>query len=246
MPEPEFSKAEFLATALARAVEGSRTVGVGANSPIPAAAALLARARAGGDLEAIVLGSQDFWPFTDGGRELFDFAAQGRLDSVFLGGGQIDGAGNVNLVSVGGYPAGAQRFPGSFGSAYLYALVANVVLFSEEHSPRVLVERVDFISARGEGAEGAYRTGGPRLLVTGRAVFRFTDGAFSLLSYHPGESVESIRAATGFDFALEPDLSDTPLPEPEDIALLRGPIAEALRPAYPRFAASAFSSKTRA
>jgi glutaconate CoA-transferase, subunit B len=241
MPAPEFSKEEFLATVLARAVAGSRTVGVGSNSPIPAAAALLARARAGGSLEAIVLGSREFWPFTDGGRELFDFAAQGRLDSFFLGGGQIDGAGNVNLVSVGGYPAGAQRFPGSFGSAYLYALVPNVVLFREEHSARVLVERVDFISAAGVGPEGAYRTGGPRLLVTGRAVFRFASGAFSLLSYHPGESVESIRAATGFAFSLEPDLHETRAPAPEDIALLRGPIAEALRPVYPRFVARVLS-----
>jgi glutaconate CoA-transferase subunit B len=243
MLAPEFSKAEFLATALARAVQGSRTAGVGTNSPIPAAAALLASARSGGSLEAIVLGSRDYWPFTDGGRELFDFAAQGRLDSFFLGGGQIDGAGNVNLASVGGYPAGIQRFPGSFGSAYLYALVPNVVLFREEHSPRVLVERVDFVSALGAGPEGAYRTGGPRLLVTGRAVFRFAGGAFSLLSYHPGESIESIRAATGFAFAVEPDLHETPPPPPEDIALLRGPIAEALRLIYPRFVAAALSGK---
>jgi glutaconate CoA-transferase, subunit B len=245
MPAPEFSQAEFLAAVLARAAEGSRTVGVGTNSPIPAAAALLARARAGGNLEAIVLGSRDFWPFTDGGRELFDFAAQGRLDSFFLGGGQIDGAGNVNLVSVGGYPAGKQRFPGSFGSAYLYALVPNVILFREEHSPRTLVERVDFISAAGVGPEGAYRAGGPRFLVTGRAVFRFAGGAFSLQSVHPGESAETIRAATGFAFALEPDLHETPAPGPEDIALLRGPIAEALRPVYPRFVAKALSGAPR-
>ncbi len=33
----------------------------------------------------------------DGGRELFDEAAQGRLDAFFLGGGQIDGDGNLNL-----------------------------------------------------------------------------------------------------------------------------------------------------
>ncbi len=49
MRAPEFSKAEFLAAVLARAVAGSRTVGVGTNLPIPAAAALLARAREGGN-----------------------------------------------------------------------------------------------------------------------------------------------------------------------------------------------------
>lgn len=245
MPAPEYSKGEFLAAVLARAVEGSRTVAAGSNSPIPAAAALLARARAPASVEAIILGSQDYWPFSDGGRELFDFAAQGRLDSFFLGGGQIDGRGNINLVSVGGYPSGKQRFPGSFGSAYLYALVPNVVLFREEHSPRVLVERVDFISARGSSPEGAYRTGGPRLLVTGRAVFRFAEGGFSLLSYHPGDSVDSIRAATGFAFALAPEVHETLPPGPEDLAFLRGPIASALRPLYPRFVAGALSHERR-
>ena len=38
----------------------------------------------------------NFW--TDGARELFDCAGQGRIDVFFLSGGQIDGHGNVNLV----------------------------------------------------------------------------------------------------------------------------------------------------
>jgi glutaconate CoA-transferase subunit B len=238
----EFSQVEFLATVLARAVWGSHTVAVGTNSPIPAAAALLARAHAPDAVEAIILGSATHWPFTDGGRELFDFAAQGRLDTFFLGGGQIDGAGNLNLVSAGGYPAGKMRFPGSYGSAYLYALVPNLVVFRREHSPRVLVERVDFISARGSGPAGAYRTGGPRLLVTGRAVFLFdrAAAAFTLQSFHPGESLDSIRAATGFTFAVAPDVHETPPPEPRDLMFLRGTVAESLRTVYPRFTSREF------
>jgi len=237
------SRGEFLATVLARAVQGSRTIAVGTNSPIPAAAALLARERAPGLVEPIILGSSKHWPFTDGGRELFDFAAQGRLDSFFLGGGQIDGEGNLNLVSVGGYPAGKVRFPGSYGSSYLYALVPNVVLFREEHSPRVLVERVDFVSARGAGPAGTCRNGGPRFLVTRRAVFRFcsASAAFTLLSFHPGESVGSIRAETGFAFEAAPDVHETPLPEPEDLAALRGTVAAELRPLYPQFVAKSLA-----
>ena len=70
----------------------------------PGAAALLARERSGGRLRVSVLGSERHNPFTDGGVELFDCAAQGRIDAFFLGGGQIDGAANINLVGVGGYP----------------------------------------------------------------------------------------------------------------------------------------------
>ena len=130
-------------------LEGLGHVAVGAASPIPGAAALLARERSGGRLRVSVLGSERHNPFTDGGRELFDCAAKGRIDAFFLGGGQIDGGANINLVGVGGYPASKVRWPGSFGSAYLYFLVPRVILFREEHTTRVLVPQVEFVSAPG-------------------------------------------------------------------------------------------------
>jgi len=230
MGAPEPGKTALLAAALADAVAGSRTIAVGGNSPLPAAAALLAEHRSGGAMTISILGSQNHSPFTDGGRELFDFAAQGRLDSFFLGGGQIDGTGNVNLVRAGG-----RRFPGNYGSPYLMALVPNVVLFREEHSRRVLVPRVEYVSARGDGPAGAFRTGGPRTLVTGRAVFRFENGGFVLASVHPGEEIDGIRAETGFDFTVAADIRTTPTPSDDEVVLLHGPIADALAPLYPRF-----------
>src|SRR5262249_9746363 len=92
---------ELLICTIARMLEGLGHVAVGASSPIPGAAALLARARSGGRLRLSLLGSEDHNFFTDGGRELFDCAAQGRIDAFFLGGGQIDGEANVNLVGIG-------------------------------------------------------------------------------------------------------------------------------------------------
>lgn len=213
--------ASFLVAALARTLVGARTIAIGTNSPIPAAAALLAKARSAEPVEAIILGSARHWPFTDGGRELFDFAGQGRLDAFVLGGGQIGGDGAINLVR-----AGKARFPGSFGSAYLYPLVPTIVLFREEHSPRVLVDKVEFVSARGR----------PKALVTGKAVFDFAGDRFRLAAHHPGESVDSIRAATGFDFAADLSVHETPRPDARDLELLRGPIADDLAGLYPRFA----------
>jgi glutaconate CoA-transferase subunit B len=72
---------------------------------------------------------------------------QGRIDVFFLGGAQIDGEANINLVRAEG-----RRFPGSFGSAFMYSVVKNVILFREEHSKRVLVPKVEFISAAGNPA----------------------------------------------------------------------------------------------
>jgi len=210
----------LLAALLADAVAGAVTMAVGTNSPIPAAAALLAQRRRPETIISI-LGSPRHNPFTDGGRELFDFAAQGRLDAFFLGGGQIDGTGNVNLVRAGG-----ARFPGSYGSAYLMALVPHIVLFREEHSRRVLVPKVEFISAAGQ----------PAALITGRAVFRFAQGGFVLASAHGGESAQSIRDQTGFAFATAADFGPSPAPSAEDLAWLGGPIADDLAPIYPRFA----------
>lgn len=229
---------ELLAAALARRLPAAGHVAVGAVSPIPAAAALLAERRSGGRLRVSILGAPDRFRFSDGGRELFDAAGQGRIDAFFLGGGQIDGAANVNLVGAGAYPRVATRFPGSFGSAYLYYVVPKVVLFREEHTPRVLVDRVDFVSAPGAGPPGVYRPGGPDSLVTGRAVFRFDRAAarFALESVHPGETADSVRAATGFAFAAPERPPETPAPGAEALALLRGPVREELTSIYPAFA----------
>jgi glutaconate CoA-transferase, subunit B len=230
---------ELLVTAIAGLLGGTSHVAVGANSPIPAAAALLARARSGGSLRVSLLGSRQHSFFTDGARELFDCAAQGRIDAFFLGGAQIDGAANINLVGMGGYPRSKVRMPGSFGSAYLYFLVPKVILFQPEHTPRKLVSQVDFISAPGVSPPEVYRPGGPVALVTGRCVFAFdrAAGRFSLASVHPGEGVEGIRANTGFDFDASDQAPATPEPDAATLASLRGEVAAAIASAYPVFAA---------
>jgi glutaconate CoA-transferase subunit B len=231
--------AELLIDVLASMLEGLAHVAVGAASPIPGAAAFLARERARGRMRISVLGSERYNPFTDGNVELFDCAAQGRIDAFFLGGGQIDGGGNINLVGVRGYPQSQVRWPGSFGSAYMYFLVPRVILFREEHTPRVLVPEVEFVSAPGISAANVHRPGGPHALVTGRCVFAFDRerGRFRLQSIHPGHDVDGVVANTGFEFELPEAVAETPAPTPETLALIRGPVGAAIAETYPRFAA---------
>jgi glutaconate CoA-transferase subunit B len=230
---------ELLIFTIARMLDGLSHVAVGASSPIPGAAALLAQAWSAGCLRVSVLGSEHDNFFTDGGRELFDCAAQGRIDAFFLGGGQIDGAANINLIGTGDYPRSRVRFPGSFGSAYLYFLIPRVVLFREEHSPRVLVPKVDFISAPGSSPDHIYRPGGPYALVTGRCVFAFDRqrGCFRLTSIHPGHTLAEIREQTGFEFDTSAELAETPAPDNETLALIHGPVGEAIGKVYPAFRA---------
>src|SRR5262249_37180485 len=170
-----------------------RHVAVGNASPIPATAALLARARGGGRPYVSLLGSRKQF-FTDGGVELFDCAGQGRIDVFFLSGGQIDGEGNINLVSIGDHDRPTARFPGSCGPGYLYYVVPKVILFRNEHSRRTLVPRVDFVSAAGASPPNVHRPGGPACLVTNRCLFAFDreHRCFRLASVHPGHSVAEV------------------------------------------------------
>src|SRR5262245_15015918 len=92
-----FRQEELLADTIAGLIGDARHAAIGASSPIPAAAALLARERGNGRPYVSLLGSRRESFFTDGARELFDCAGQGRIDVFFLSGGQIDGEGNINL-----------------------------------------------------------------------------------------------------------------------------------------------------
>jgi glutaconate CoA-transferase, subunit B len=230
-----YSRAELMIALLAREVAGLGHVVAGALSPLPAAAALLAQAC--GPTRATILGSRRFNPFSEGGRELFDCAAEGRIDAFFLSGGQIDGAANVNLVGIGETARPTVRFPGSFGSAYLYFLVPKIVLFREEHSRRAFPARVDFVSAPGTSPDNVYRRGGPTALVTGLARFSFAE-RFHLESVHPGHDLAEVVAATGFAFERASTPPVTPPPTRAELSLIRGPVRADLAETYPRFAAA--------
>jgi glutaconate CoA-transferase, subunit B len=238
---PDYSARELLIATIADLLDGVRHVAVGASSPIPAAGAMLLRARneeahrAG--VRISILGSQEHNFFTNGGVELFDCAAQGRVDAFFLGGGQIDGGANINLLGTGTYPQNEVRWPGCFGSAFLYFVVPRVILFREEHSRRVLVDKVDYVSAPGT-SEGVARSGGPYALLTSMALFSFDrDRArFVLRSVHRGATAEDVRANTGFGYDSAADPPQTKAPDAPTLALIRGRVTEELAEAYPHFA----------
>ena len=236
-----YTKHELLIATIADLLEGIRHVAVGASSPIPAAGAMLLRARneisRREHVRISILGSQEHNFFTNGGAEVFDCAAQGRIDAFFLGGGQIDGGANINLVGTGTYPTNDVRWPGCFGSAFLYFLVPRVILFREEHSPRVLVDKVDYISAPGT-SEGVTRSGGPYALLTEMALFSFdgTRKRFALRSVHRGSSAAEVRANTGFDYDAPADAPPTKAPDAATLALLRGRVTDELAETYPQFA----------
>lgn len=243
---------ERLAVALARlildpAAPPARHIAVGAASPIPAAACWLVK-KQGHPVRLSLLHRRSGNPFTEGTRELFDLTGQGRIDLFFLGGGQIDGEANLNLVGTGDWPGTGVRFPGSFGSAFMYFMTPRTILFREEHSPRVLVERVDNISAPGVSEPGVFRRGTAQALVTGKCVFTFDAGRarFTLAALMPGETVESVRAATGFGFDVAAGVAEAPAPTEAELSLLRGAVCDEMLETYPEFCARVFGRKLAA
>ena len=206
---------------IARLLAGARHAAIGASSPIPAAGSFLFQQK-NKSFRVSLQQRRAANPFTEGSRELFDLAAQGRIDTFFLGGAQIDGSGAINLVRAGG-----KRFPGTFGSAFMYPMVSGTILFREEHSRRVLVPKVEFVSARGN----------PRALLTGKALFAWQPERkrFRLESFHHA-GLDEVREHTGFDYDVSPQVAETTAPSEEELGLLRGPVAQLVRADYPDFA----------
>jgi glutaconate CoA-transferase, subunit B len=211
------TREEFLACVIAGLIGDAKHVAIGAASPIPATGALLLQQKKP-TLKVSFHQRRKGNPFTEGSRELFDLAGQGRIDVFFLGGAQIDGEGSINLVRAEG-----RRFPGSFGSAFMYSVVKKTILFREEHSKRVLVPKVEFVSARGT----------PAALLTGKALFSWQGDRFRLESTH---EAGDIRSQTGFQYAEPAQVPLTPAPSADDLALLRSSVARQIAPDYPDFA----------
>ena len=236
----DIKREELLISQLSDLLVNDKHVAVGAASPIPGAAALLAKEEAkliNKRLRVTILHSNKYNNFTDGARELFDCAAQGRIDTFFLGGVQIDGQANINLVGTGSYPKIEKRFPGSFGSALMYFVVPQIILFREEHSPRTLVNQVDFVSAPGVSDENIYRPGGPKYLLTNRALFKFNKDLkkFSLLKLNQNQTIQDIKELTGFKFDISENISDMLDPDTSRLKILRNKIAPMVSEFYPEF-----------
>jgi len=233
----KFTKKELLIVEICKMLKGLNHVAVGAFSPIPAAACLLSKKLNNGVKNISILGSENFNFFTNGGTELFDCAAQGRIDAFFLSGGQIDGEANINLVGLKKNKEFYHRFSGSYGSAFLYFIVPKIILFREEHNKNIFVKKVDYVSAPGINSKKIYRKGKVYRLITGKGIFNFNYdiSKFELKNLHPGESLSDIKKNTGFPFKIPEIVPFTEDPTNNQLQILRNDVTKELKQIYPRF-----------
>jgi glutaconate CoA-transferase subunit B len=144
--------------------------------------------------------------------EIFHYWLQGgRIDVGFLGAAQIDRAGNINSTVIGPYDAPAVRLPGAGGAPEIAANATDVIVVAR-HSPRMFVERCDFITSTGERV---------RTVITDLGILRKTDHELVLRAVHPGVTPELVRRQTGWNLEVAAALETTPHPSGEELSSLR-------------------------
>ena len=150
-------------------------------------------------------------------RDHLWLVAAGRRH-VMMGAGQIDPYGNTNISAIGDWERPTSQLLGARGAPG-NTRCNPTSYWIPRHSPRVFVERVDFVSGIGTD-RGAF---GLRRVVTDLGVLDFSGpgGTMRLVSVHPGVTVEEVVAATGFDLAIPGDVPATRTPTDEELRLLR-------------------------
>lgn len=233
-----YTPEELMAVTIAREVRDGETVGVGAVSPIPAAGCILAEQLHAPHITLIILDCEEYYPFPAGSSELHFLAQRGELDLFFLSGIQFDRRGNFNLHVIGDYHAPTVRMAGAYGSAMLYYMAHRVILFRDQHTKRIFVEQVDFITAAGVTPENVYREGGPALLITPKAILGWDKGAgeWVLDAVQPKVSVDNLRQSTGFDLRVSPSVCSAQPPTAQELRVLRTVVKKKLERSYPEFA----------
>ena len=163
-------------------------------------------------------------------NDVMETCQRGLVDYTFLGGAQIDVYGNLNSTMIGeDYQQPRVRLPGSGGANDLGSLCRRILVLTP-HDRRRFVERVDFVTTPGylhgpgaREAAGLPRGTGPHKVVPNLAVLGFDQDSKRMCveALHPEVSLEEVRANTGFELLVSPELSETPPPSDEELEILR-------------------------
>lgn len=247
----EASPLEVMAVTIARDLRDGEWVEVGANLPVPRAGALLAHLMHGPNMTVMMAMTKanlcnepvidEFEYITDVRAmrwaeayyqhdQLLNNQRHRRKGVFFCGGIQIDRYGNSNLIGIGNdYKRLKFRGPGAIGTCNATVQSGRWHLVTTAHDPRVLVERVDYISALGYGdGEPGIRerlgipNPGPSSIITPLCVFDFDEsGSARLKSVHRDVPVERVVEQTGFAVRVEGGVPITPDPTKEELTVLR-------------------------
>jgi propionate CoA-transferase len=132
----------------------------------------------------------------------FDFYNGGGLDATFMGAGQVDREGNVNVSRLGGRVIGAGGFIDITQSARLVCFC-----FSLEGRNEKFVDRVDQLTF---SADQARKNGQRVLYVTERAVLELGSTGLELLEIAPGLEVHDVLKMIPFPVSVREPIGRMP------------------------------------
>ncbi|RTL73986.1 MAG: 3-oxoadipate--succinyl-CoA transferase [Bradyrhizobiaceae bacterium] len=224
-----YSPADMMAVSMARLIRDGEVVFVGVNSPLPLAAATLARRlnapnctfiSVGGGINPTVDKIMAATSTADLGRgsasifdnqEIYGMNGRGGFDLTFLGMAQVDARGRVNSSFIGDHEKPKVRFPGGGGGPAILPMSKRAVLWRAGHSPKIFVEEVKFTTSDGNLDR----------IVTPLCIFRKENGRLVLDSIHPGVTRAELAEKTGFRIPNLDDAPVTPEPTAEELAIIR-------------------------
>jgi glutaconate CoA-transferase subunit B len=137
----------------------------------------------------------------------------------------------LNSTVIGDYGDPKVRLPGAGGAPEIASL-AKETLITIKHSPRTLVERVDFITSAGylnggNAREKAGLKGGPTALITDLGVLVPEEDTRELVvaQLHPGVTKVKIQEETGWDIRFLDSVSEIEPPSGLELTVLRDLLA---------------------
>ena len=151
----------------------------------------------------------------------------GRVNVGFLGGLEVDQYGNLN-TSLLGDPKGKFRHMIGSGGANDIASCAQRTIIIMRHEERKLKKAISFITSPGYITGGDSRAqvglrGGPSRVITDKAIFGFHPETkqMTLLSIHPGSTLEDVLGTMGFAPLVPQQVPFTEPPTDEQVRLIR-------------------------
>ncbi len=161
--------------------------------------------------------------------EMFRYWLQGgRITVGFLGGAQIDRFANLNTTVVGDYAKPKVRLPGGGGAPEI-ATNCGEIFITMAMGKRAFVETLPFITSLGHGNGPGSRealgvkTKGPTRVITDLCLMEPDPKTCELTvtALYPGTTREKVQAECGWPIKFASQLSPTPEPSAEELAVLR-------------------------
>ncbi len=214
--ETEFDVADFLVWNLSKEIENGTTIVQGTSTFIP----LIATKIAMQNKKINFIGGFNFcgeiypeFPSTFcqknygkiesaiGLSGFLDRLTEGKIDLEFLRPAQVDKFGNMNNTVIGEFSNPKVRLPGGMGIDDVMHFLKKCVLYVPNHSKKVFVDKVDFVTASGWD-----KGKGPDKIITNMCVFEFHKGEIFMSKINPIYTIDEVKNETGFEFKISDKL----------------------------------------